>query len=328
MKLQATARVALLSLFATTADAQHLVDLSFAPASQSVPVGTIIDVDLVGSSNGPVTQAFGGVDALLDWDPTVLALVGNDDSMAAAAWFVSGFLTDPDGINADQTDGDALYTALSPITTPALAAPTGSTITTLRFQTLAPTASTTIRLTPMLGSFGKSRVLAFSPPGSEITGSVAGLATVEITPSAPAVAYCTAKLNSLGCSPAIGWSGVPGATEPGPFLIQATQVLNLRNGLLFYGYSGRAALPFLGGTLCVMPPNRRTGLQNAGGSLPPTMDCSGSYSFDFNALIQSGIDPLLVPGQQINGQYWSRDSAQPDGTGVSLANAIEFVIGS
>ena len=41
MKLQATARVALLSLFATTAEAQHLVDLSFAPASQSVPVGTI-----------------------------------------------------------------------------------------------------------------------------------------------------------------------------------------------------------------------------------------------------------------------------------------------
>ena len=138
--------------------------------------------------------------------------------------------------------------------------------------------------------------------------------------------YCTAKANSLGCTPQIASSGCPSETDPNPFDITASMVLNQRNGLLFYGYSLLAGTPFQGGTLCVSPPLRRTMIQSAGGTLPPANDCSGQYSFDFNARIQSGIDPLLISGQQVGAQYWSRDPAIGDGTGAGITDGVEFVI--
>lgn len=49
-----------------------------------------------------------------------------------------------------------------------------------------------------------------------------------------------------------------------------------------------------------------------------------SHSVDFNARIQSGVDPTLLPGVQVNGQFWTRDSGTSSGTG--LTDAIEFVI--
>ena len=100
--------------------------------------------------------------------------------------------------------------------------------------------------------------------------------------------------------------------------------LNNRNGLLFYGY-GPNNVPFLGGTLCVAPPLRRTAVQNSGGNPPPN-DCSGTFSFDFNQQIQSGVDPFLVAGGQANAQYWSRDPLIPDGSGASLSDAVGFEI--
>jgi len=139
--------------------------------------------------------------------------------------------------------------------------------------------------------------------------------------------YCTAKNNSLGCLPQVAVAGTPGATAAGPYDFSASTVLNGKNGLPFYGVGGPAALPFLGGTLCVQPPLRRLTVQNSGGSPPPAQDCSGAYLLDFNALIQSGSDPLLAPGQRVNAQWWSRDPAHPDGTGVGLTDALEFVIG-
>ena len=60
------------------------------------------------------------------------------------------------------------------------------------------------------------------------------------------------------------------------------------------------------------------------GSALPAVDCSGNYSIDFNARIQSGIDPLLIPGQEVDAQFWSRDPASP--TPVGLTNAISFPI--
>jgi hypothetical protein len=62
------------------------------------------------------------------------------------------------------------------------------------------------------------------------------------------VVYCTAKINSLGCLPAIGFTGVPSATSGIGFVVRGTNVRNNKNGLLFYGVSGRASLPFQGGT--------------------------------------------------------------------------------
>ena len=99
-------------------------------------------------------------------------------------------------------------------------------------------------------------------------------------------------------------------------------VVNSQPGLLFYGY-GDAALPFQDGTLCVAAPQRRTPVQNSGGN-PPPLDCSGSYSFDMNAWIQSGVDASLVAGTRVYAQFWSRDPQASFPTG--LTNAIDFVI--
>ena len=124
----------------------------------------------------------------------------------------------------------------------------------------------------------------------------------------------------------IHWLGLPSATATDPFDVRASLIVKQKNGLCFYGVSGRAALPFLGGTRCVLPALRRLAIQSCGGSPPPAGDCSGSYAFDFNAWIQSGQDPFLVPGQAVNAPYWGRDPVHPDGTGASSTDALEFAV--
>jgi len=143
-------------------------------------------------------------------------------------------------------------------------------------------------------------------------------------PQPQTLVYCTAKVNSKGCLPAIAFSGTPSASLAQPFTISASNVINNKAGLFIYSLSGRDNLPFQGGILCLQQPIRRTTPQVSAGNPPPD-DCSGSYAIDFNAWIQSGIDPLLVPGRMVDGQYWSRDPASPSGTGLS--DAVEFVIG-
>jgi hypothetical protein len=136
--------------------------------------------------------------------------------------------------------------------------------------------------------------------------------------------YCTAKTNSLGCVPYVGAAGVPSASSPLPCNLSASRVLNQKSGLMFYGYS-IAGAPFQGGTLCAQPPLQRLPLINSGGSANQD-DCSGSYSVDFKQRIQSGVDPMLVPGAPVHAQFWSRDNgfAPPNNTG--LTNAVRFVV--
>jgi|GEM_PF-845651 len=134
--------------------------------------------------------------------------------------------------------------------------------------------------------------------------------------------YCTAKINSQGCLPSIHSTGTASMTSASPFLVEATNVLNNKSGLLFYGL-GANDVPFQGGRLCIQAPHRRTPVQNSSGNAGPT-DCSGSYSFDMNAWIQSGADSNLTAGVRVYTQYWSRDPQSPSQTG--LTNGLDFVI--
>jgi hypothetical protein len=158
-------------------------------------------------------------------------------------------------------------------------------------------------------------------------GDVSGLGTkgegyvFDLAPSTPWI-YCTAKTASAGCVPAIGWSGAPSASSAGPFLVTATQVVSQKFGILIYGKLYNDA-PFLGGTLCIGSPILRTDLQHSGGS-PSGSDCTGGYSFDFNAHIDSGDDPTLVAGAWVWSQYWYRDPLGSAGTGLS--DALRFLI--
>lgn len=136
----------------------------------------------------------------------------------------------------------------------------------------------------------------------------------------PPASFCVAKLNSQGCLPAISFSGSPSASAPTGFTIDASQVINKRTGLLLYAYAP-GSTPFQGGTLCLSGALKRTPAQNSGGS-PSGVDCSGSFSFDFNARIWSGVDPLLGAGSAVYAQYVYRDPASSSGWGMSEALAF------
>jgi hypothetical protein len=136
--------------------------------------------------------------------------------------------------------------------------------------------------------------------------------------------YGTAKVNSLGCTPTIGWSGCPSATSNAPFLVTASNVLNQRQGLMFYGYAP-TAVPYSGGFRLVAAPIKRSPIMNSAGNPASVSDCSGNYAYDMNARIQLGTDPNLVVGATVCCQYWTRDPA--DSFGIGLTDALSFVIG-
>lgn len=138
----------------------------------------------------------------------------------------------------------------------------------------------------------------------------------------PFAVYCTAKTNSQGCVPSIGATGTASATAAAPFTITCGNELNNKLGLLFYGHAQQAAA-YQGGWLCVASPVQRTPVADSLGN-PGADDCSGVYTFDFNARIQSGVDAQLSLGAQIFAQYWSRDPASSFTTNRS--DAISFTI--
>ena len=121
--------------------------------------------------------------------------------------------------------------------------------------------------------------------------------------------------------PAIGWSGTPSASAGNGFVVSADDVLGNVPGILFYGLAGATTQPFQGGTLCVRTPLWRAPAQMSGGT---PGSCSGSFAFDFNAYVASGANPKLSAGARVNGQYWSRDPADPFSS--NLTDAIEFTL--
>jgi hypothetical protein len=153
---------------------------------------------------------------------------------------------------------------------------------------------------------------------------------LEGTESSPTHAYCTAKVNSLGCLPAIGAVGTPSATAGSGFTVIGRHVINNKGGLLAYGVNGQASSPFQGGTLCVNSPISVTGKLNSGGN-PGTNDCSGSYSIDMNAFAVSAGPPaplaaLTVPGTVVDCQFFGRDRGFPAPNNTTLSDGLEYTV--
>lgn len=141
--------------------------------------------------------------------------------------------------------------------------------------------------------------------------------------------YCVAKQNSFACLPDIQSSGVPSATSGSGFTIHCPNVRNNKNGLLFYSITGLTSAPYQGGTLCVLPPIKRTPVINSAGDPPPNSNCTGDYVIDFNAFIASGagIPALQVPGTIVYCQWWGRDPAFLPPNDTTLSNALMFTVG-
>jgi hypothetical protein len=166
------------------------------------------------------------------------------------------------------------------------------------------------------------RDLLVGAPLADTNGVDSGAVHVYTIVRAPTV-YCASETNSLGCTPSIAGVGTPSATLGSPFDVRATNVLNNKSGLCFYGFKPRQT-PFQGGHMCVVAPTVRTPIQSSAGAAPPASDCSGVLTLDFNARIQSGVDPLLAPGKQVFAQYWSRDPQ--DASTTNLTDALAFYV--
>ena len=143
------------------------------------------------------------------------------------------------------------------------------------------------------------------------------------------VNYCTAGVSASGCQAIMGSSGSASATASSGFVLQASGVEGLKDGLFFFGNNGRQANSWGNGTSfqCVAPPLIRAPVMTATGTLGA---CDGSFSLDLNALWCSACPkPAKNPGAGalVQSQLWYRDPASTSNQTTSLSDAREFSVG-
>jgi len=160
-------------------------------------------------------------------------------------------------------------------------------------------------------------------------GNVGVSTTRSFTANGPGgVTYCTAGTTTNGCTPSITGSGVALASATSGFTLTVANVEGQRAGLIYYGVTGRAALPWgVGGTsfTCVKVPSQRmTASPSSGGTAGA---CDGVLSEDWRAFVAthpSATGNPLQAGVQVNAQGWFRDP--PAVKSTNLSNALEFFV--
>ena len=160
------------------------------------------------------------------------------------------------------------------------------------------------------------------PPDPD--GSAADVGAFTYSPDyAPTPStYCTPKANSMGCTPAVTWSGSPSLSGPDDFHLVAAPVLNQKFGLYVWGSAPQAA-PFVGGTLCIDPPFVRGPSLASGGSTSGS-DCSGAFDWHFSQAYMALKG--LSAGDILYAQAWGRDPGFAPPNNSQLSNAIVFQI--
>lgn len=141
-----------------------------------------------------------------------------------------------------------------------------------------------------------------------------------------AVAYCTAGTSGQGCAGVLAASGVASASAGSGFVLTAAGVDGQRQGLTFYGASGRTALAWGATTsfMCIKTPVQRGPLGATGGSVGA---CDGVLTLDWNLYIATHPGALgapFTPGAVFQVQAWYRDP--PSSKSTALTSAVEFVV--
>jgi len=166
---------------------------------------------------------------------------------------------------------------------------------------------------------------AFSPTHNWLCSWTAADAFGFLQNTGGPTVYCTAKTSSAGCVATISTScpdcqPVSGA---GDYSVTASMVQGGKPGIMFFGVNGAAALPFVGGTLCMNPPLGRAPIQISGGSTPTS--CDGSFVQNVN---DGTVSPNLDQGPGTSNwcQFWYRDPNQPGmgSTDTALSNAVQL----
>lgn len=134
--------------------------------------------------------------------------------------------------------------------------------------------------------------------------------------------YCTAKIDSVGCTPTFTYSGTPSLGGADDFVIRASNVRSRALGVLALGVAANQS-PFRGGLLCVAQPIVRVVKRDSRGT-PGPLNCSGELSFDVtHAWLQSAG---LGAGASAYMQWVYRDPTHPDGSGVGLTGGLSFTV--
>jgi len=143
--------------------------------------------------------------------------------------------------------------------------------------------------------------------------------------------FCESKTNSLGCTPAIDWSGYGSLTGSDTLYITANQVLGQTTGYLLWGLTPNPPGASTGGytvigtsryglRLCMLQPEMSSAL-NSGGN---TGACDGTFNFHFSQALMSSYG--LTTGTSVYAQYIYSDPAHPDGSGYGYTDAIAFTL--
>lgn len=153
------------------------VDITFDGPTGPVELCSTIDIDLTVSEAGASGQPFNGMDVILNWDPSLLEFIGLDGSNAAPGFFVTDFLNDPDDVNDDTSDGEAILTALASPGTPVVAPPSPATliVTTLQFRALDQGTFPEVSIAASVGVFGETQVIF---GGNNFVGDISDVAVV------------------------------------------------------------------------------------------------------------------------------------------------------
>jgi hypothetical protein len=149
----------------------------------------------------------------------------------------------------------------------------------------------------------------------------------------PSVSNCQINPTaSQGCQSGVSTVGLPSATASSAFTVTFTGLNAGVNGTVFYGITGPVNSTWSPqSNLCVKSPSQRLqGVPGASGNTGGTVGlCNGSYSVNFNAIIQGAFPGLLgVPmaaGQRVDVQTWQRDAASVKTTNMS--DAVNFTVG-
>lgn len=274
------------------------VDLVLTPATINENPSCVVEVGLVATSSVPTEVS--AIDALLSWDPAQLQFiqaVPSDED-----WFVTAFLNDPDGINDDTTDGDALYSVLANPASPLLVDGTVP-VATFLFQVIA---DGDVNLLTSLGGFGQSRVIG-THPGLTHTGALVGPASVFAVP------FPSLEVTRLGTPPN------PGAFNPG-----------LTSGPVI----GATWDPFVDHS--VFFPGALVDIAGLGPPSPMDLPTAfGTILVDITQPIFLYFTPAGVPFDApvpelcaLIGRTGTLQAVSVDGIEAQIANAIDFTIGT
>lgn len=138
-------------------------------------------------------------------------------------------------------------------------------------------------------------------------------------PTAPEV-YCTAKVSSPGCTPAVGWSGTA-SFAASDLVVHCDHVVSQQFGLLLWS-DQPASIPFFGGTLCLgnAPQRMQIAFSNGLGN----GNCSGRLELP----LTSGFffSNALFPGSTLYTQWWYRDPGLLPADPVGLSDALRITV--